>query len=221
MNTAARRHRLPLLLCAVLALVAACSPASKDAGAAAPVTSQPSSSTPSSSPAVPSTPATTSAASRPTTAASSATPVPSKPSSAPASTASTAPAGPIDGPDGCRTAVLKIEALRASGAAGHQYAFLQFTNTSTRTCSLTGYPGVQLVKAGKPIGQPAVRSGKPIRKVQLAPGHSVTAQLVDASTCEADKSDSVAIYPPNRTERVVVPLSVRGCALTIDPVVAA
>jgi Protein of unknown function (DUF4232) len=116
--------------------------------------------------------------------------------------------------------VLKIEALRASGAAGHQYAFLQFTNTSTKTCSLTGYPGVQLVKAGKPMGQPAVRSGKPISKVQLKPGHSVTAQLVDASTCEADKSDSVAIYPPNRTERVVVPLPLRGCALSIDPVVA-
>jgi hypothetical protein len=70
------------------------------------------------------------------------------------------------------------------------------------------------------MGQPAVRSGKPISRVQIAPGHSVTAQLVDASTCEADKSDSVAIYPPNRTERVVVPLSVRGCALTIDPVIA-
>lgn len=208
--------RPALLSCAVLALVAGCSPASKDSGAAAPMTSQPSGSAAGTSTAATSAPASTSA-SRPSTAVSSATPVPTKRSSAPASSA---PAGPIDGPDGCRTAVLKIEALRASGAAGHQYAFLQFTNTSTRTCSLTGYPGVQLVRAGKPMGQPAVRSGKAISKVRLAPGHSVTAQLVDASTCEADRSDSVAIYPPNRTERVVVPLSLRGCALTIDPVVA-
>ncbi|MDQ1743421.1 MAG: hypothetical protein QOE23_1760 [Pseudonocardiales bacterium] len=216
MNTEPRR--LSLLLCAVLALTVACSPDAKDTGAAAPVTSQPSSSAPATSTAATSAAAPT--ASRPATAASSASPVPSKPSSAPASTASTAPAGPIDGPGGCPTAVLKIEALRGSGAAGHQYAFVQFTNSSKKACSLTGYPGVQLVRAGKPMGQPAVRSGKPIHRVQLAPGHSVTAQLVDASTCEADKSDSVAIYPPNRTERVVVPLSLRGCALTIDPVVA-
>jgi hypothetical protein len=59
-----------------------------------------------------------------------------------------------------------------------------------------------------------------VTKVRIAPGHSATARLVDASTCEADKSDSVAIYPPNRTERLVVPLSVRGCPLRIDPVVA-
>jgi hypothetical protein len=222
MSTALRRSRLALPLCAVLALVAACSSASKDTGAAAPVTSQPPSSPQSTSTVETSAPATT--ASRPSSAASSATPAPSKPSGVASTSsgkpASTAPAGPVDGPGGCPTAALKIEALRASGAAGHQYAFLQFTNSSTRTCSLTGYPGVQLVKAGKPVGQPAVRTGKPISKVQLAPGHSATAQLVDASTCEADKSDSVAIYPPNRTERVVVHLSIRACALSIDPVIA-
>lgn len=217
MTTAPRR--LALLLCAVLTLTSACSSATRNSGAAAPVTSAASSSAPAASTAVTS-PAASTTAGRPastTTSANPATPAPSKPSSAPATTA---PAGPIDGPGGCPTAVLKIEALRGSGAAGHQYAFLQFTNSSKKTCSLTGYPGVQLVRAGKPMGQPAVRSGKPIHRVQMAPGHSVTAQLVDASTCEADKSDSVAIYPPNRTERVVVPLSLRGCALTIDPVIA-
>jgi len=56
--------------------------------------------------------------------------------------------------------------------------------------------------------------------VRLAPGKSATARLVDTSTCNADNSDSVAIYPPNRTERVLAHLSVRGCPLTIDPVVA-
>jgi len=216
MTTAPRRFAP--LLCAVLALTSACSSAARNSGAAAPATSQSSSPAPATSTAV--TSAATGTTVRPSSTATSATPVPSKPSSVPASSAGTAPAGPIDGPGGCPTAVLKIEALRGSGAAGHQYAFLQFTNSSKKTCSLTGYPGVQLVRAGKPMGQPAVRSGKPIHRVQLAPGHSVTAQLVDASTCEADKSDSVAIYPPNRTERVVVPLSLRGCALTIDPVIA-
>ncbi|HEV2888172.1 MAG TPA: DUF4232 domain-containing protein [Jatrophihabitans sp.] len=215
MTIATHRHSTRLLLCAVLVLSAACTPAAKEQ-AAGPAATPVSSSTPAGDAAVSSSPV-TSTASRPSTVASSAAPAPSKPSGAPASSA---PRGPIDGPDGCPTASLSVTALRASGAAGYQYAFLQFTNKSARTCSLTGFPGVQLVKAGVPMGQPATRSGMAVTKVRIAPGHSATARLVDASTCEADKSDSVAIYPPNRTERLVVPLSVRGCPLRIDPVVA-
>ncbi|MEO9237512.1 MAG: DUF4232 domain-containing protein [Jatrophihabitantaceae bacterium] len=109
-------------------------------------------------------------------------------------------------------------ALRASGAAGHQYAFLQFTNTSAVSCSLTGFPGVQLIKAGNLIGQPAARSALPPARVQIAPGSSVTARLVDDSTCNADNSDSVQVIPPNRSDRIVLQLSLRGCALHIDPV---
>ncbi|MDQ1720673.1 MAG: hypothetical protein QOI26_407 [Pseudonocardiales bacterium] len=209
-------RRPALLLCAVLVLTAACTPAAKKP-AAAPPSAAPASSTVA-VPADPAGPSGSAAASsnRPSTTPSTAAPVQSKPSSLPASPAD---AGPIDGPDGCPSASLSVAALRASGAAEHQYAFLQFTNKSAKTCSLTGFPGVQLVKAGAPLGKPAARTSTAVTKVWLAPGRSATAQLVDSSTCNADNSDSVAIYPPNRTERVVVPLSVRGCALSIDPVV--
>ncbi len=213
--TSSPRPRTFLLLGAVLVLATACG--SDDRQAAAPVASsqpnvsQPASSEPASSRPVDSQPA----ASSPAGIASRPSRTPTTPTSRPASST---PAGVVEA-GGCPSAALAVEALRASGAAGHQYAFLQFTNHSGRTCSLTGYPGVQLVKAGAPLGRPATRSGKPIHPVQLAPGKSVTAELVIASTCQADKSDSVAIYPPNRTERVVVPLSVRGCPMSIDPVV--
>jgi hypothetical protein len=113
-----------------------------------------------------------------------------------------------------------VQALRGSGAAGHQYAFLQFTNKSAKTCSLTGFPGVELIKAGAPLGKPATRSDKAVATVRLAPGTSATARLVDASTCQAEKSDAVQVIPPNLTDKVLLPLSLRGCALTIDPVVA-
>jgi hypothetical protein len=113
-----------------------------------------------------------------------------------------------------------VVALRGSGAAGHQYAFLQFTNNSTKTCSLTGFPGVQLMRAGVALGQPAARSSIRVSRVQLAPKQSATAQVVGNSTCDAPKSDSVQIIPPNRTEKFVVPLSIRGCPLTVDPVAA-
>lgn len=157
-------------------------------------------------------------------------------SSAPASTAqsattaagsstaasSTAVASPVvtqpDGPGGCATAVLRVRALRASGAAGHQYAFLSFTNTSASPCSLTGFPGVRLLRAGAPLGPEAQRTAKPVSRVQIAPGDSVTAQLTDDSTCNAQNSDAVQVIPPNRTEKFVLPLTLRGCSLHIDPV---
>jgi Protein of unknown function (DUF4232) len=119
---------------------------------------------------------------------------------------------------GCPTSALTIRALRGSGAAGHEFAFLQFTNTTSTPCSLTGYPGVQLLLGGKPLGQPAVRSGKPVRTVRIAPGTSVSASLVDDSSCNASVSDSVQVYPPNRTERIVLKLALRGCPLHVDPV---
>lgn len=131
-----------------------------------------------------------------------------------------APSGPVDGPDGCPASVLTVAALRASGAAGHQYAFLQFTNRSAKTCSLTGFPGVQLLRSGAPLGQPAVRSSVAATTVRIKPGGSVTAQLVDDSTCNSANSDSVQVIAPNRTAKVVVPLSLRGCSLSIDPVTA-
>lgn len=111
-------------------------------------------------------------------------------------------------------------ALRASGAAGHQYAYLQFTNNSAKACSLTGFPGVQLIRAGALLGKPAVRTSERVTRVQLAPRQSATAQLVGDSTCNAEKSDSVQIFPPNLTEKFVVVLSLRGCPLTIHPVIA-
>jgi len=46
----------------------------------------------------------------------------------------------------------------------------------------------------------------------------VTAQLVYDSTCNAAISDTVQVIPPNRTEKFVVPLALRGCSLHIDPV---
>ncbi|MDT0260846.1 DUF4232 domain-containing protein [Jatrophihabitans lederbergiae] len=138
----------------------------------------------------------------------------------PSPTSASPVAGPVDGAGSCVTAALSIRALRASGAAGHQYAFLQFTNTSTHACSLTGFPGVQLMRDGALVGKPAGHSGKAATTVRIAPGSSVTAQVIDDSSCNADKSDAVQIIPPNGTDRIVVRLSVRACALTVDPVTA-
>jgi len=209
-NRVFRRPGLALVLGATVMLSAACSPAtSSDTqdGSAAPVAST--------------APTTTAAASGTGSAAAGSASPASTPASTPPSSkpVSSAPAT-VTSVGGCATSALTVAALRGSGAAGHQYAFLQFTNSSGKPCSLTGFPGVQLLRAGAVLGRPATRANKPVATVTLAPGRSATARLVDDSTCNAENSDSVQIYPPNRTEKVVVRLSVRGCALTIDPVIA-
>ncbi|HEX2902736.1 MAG TPA: DUF4232 domain-containing protein [Jatrophihabitans sp.] len=113
-----------------------------------------------------------------------------------------------------------MRAIRGSGAAGHQFAFIQFTNNSTSSCSLTGYPGIQLLSHGQPLGVPATRSGKPIATVTLAPGTSASAGITVDSACNAPISDSVQVIPPNRTDKLVLPLALRGCAAQVDPVAA-
>lgn len=209
-----RNQRLVLLLTATIALTAACGTSAKDS--AAPLT-----------PATAAASAATSATSSPSPSVSmsrTSSQPPAATSSAPAKPASRSAtpskSGPSTSADGCQAAALGVAALRGSGAAGHQYAFLQFTNKSAKTCTLTGFPGVELRRAGAVLGKPAVRSDKITATVKLTPGTSATARLVDDSTCQAEKSDSVQIIPPNLTAQFVVPLSVRGCALTIDPVVA-
>jgi Protein of unknown function (DUF4232) len=211
-------RRLVLLLSATIALTAACGTSAKSSSApvtsAAPASSTAASSTSPASPSVSVPQSPSASSSRPTAASSSA---PTKP---PSTSATPSQSSPATTAEGCQASALKVEALRGSGAAGHQYAFLQFTNTSATACSLTGFPGVQLRVAGAALGKPATRSDKVVATVKLAPGTSAIARLVDASTCQAAKSDSVQVFPPNLPEKFLVPLSIRGCALTIDPVVA-
>ena len=58
----------------------------------------------------------------------------------------------------------------------------------------------------------------PAHTLRLAPGETVTARLLDDSRCNAPLSDTVGVYVPNQTLQLHMPLQLRGCALTIDPV---
>jgi hypothetical protein len=95
-----------------------------------------------------------------------------------------------------------------------------FTNKSSKVCTIDGFPGVVLLKGGAQLGSPAARSSVRAVSIALKPGSQVTALLTDASTCNADLSDSVQVIVPNQTQKSVLPLSLRGCPLTIDPVLA-
>ena len=101
-------------------------------------------------------------------------------------TATTGPAGASPGgPAPCPTRSLGLKLGPSQGAAGSTYVALQFTNNSSVSCTLYGYPGVSL-GAGQPVSQvglAADRNPAPPRElVTLAPGAVASAllRIVDA-----------------------------------------
>jgi hypothetical protein len=129
---------------------------------------------------------------------------------------STSPKPPSDD---CTAAQLTIRVLPSSGAQQQEFALITFTNSSTKACSLFGYPGVSLRRSNALLGSPAQRNfNAKANRVHLAPGGQAKAMLTDFSACQAPLSDTVRIYPPNLTAFIDRPTQLRGCQLVIDPV---
>ena len=182
-------------------------------------------------------------------AACSAAPSPSsspQPSSSPARRsapppASTAPAtsAPVttppaaQGPPACATRSLQVKPGISQGAAGSAYQTIVFTNISSATCTLYGFPGVSLA-GGTPVSQIGVAAKEnpqtPRQLVTLDPGGKASAllRIVDAHNfpqrrCGLEQAAYLLVYPPNQTTPVYVADSVAGCTkpvplLTVDAV---
>jgi hypothetical protein len=169
---------------------------------------------------------------------SSTAPTTQSPSSAVASTSPAAPAvstptaapsptmtPPATAAAGCATSSLTVNLGAASGYAGGTDVPINFTNNSSASCTLYGYPGVSLV-TGPPYAQVGLAAERdttsPVTLVTLAPGATATAllQIVDAqnfssSTCSPVQATNLRIYPPNQTASVFLPNTSYGCG---DPV---
>jgi hypothetical protein len=168
----------------------------------------------------PSTPASSAGSSSPAAAPSSTTPA-----TAPSTSVSPAVTG-TPGPSPCATSGLKVTLGPSSGSAGSVEQTIVFTNTSSATCTLYGYPGVSLVSAPPytQIGLAANRdSTTPVRLVTLAPGASANAMLriVDAlnfgpATCSPTKAAFLRIYPPNQTVPVYLADASETCAQPVQ-----
>jgi hypothetical protein len=121
------------------------------------------------------------------------------------------------------------------GAAGHIIVTLVFTNTSTTTCAIQGYPGVAALNAaGKQVTQ-AVRTkngyagGVPddrsIPVVTLNPGQTASA-VVEGTDVPSGAQSSCPTYPallvtpPNTRTSIKVTTSMPGCSpVEVHPVV--
>jgi hypothetical protein len=111
--------------------------------------------------------------------------------------------------------------VRGGAYQGREVAGVLFTNSSTTTCSVRGYPFAQLSYHGKPLGKPAKDNPGTVRTITLRPGKSAQSQLTAVTTCQAPISDHVRVIAPDTTQAKIVPMQLRGCSLSIDPLEAA
>jgi hypothetical protein len=123
----------------------------------------------------------------------------------------------------CPTSVLRVKLGLGQGYAGGTYQVIDFTNSSSTSCTLYGYPGVSLVSGPSPytqIGLAAKRnSTTPVKLITLAPGSTANAllQIVDAlnypsSACSPTKATDLRIYPPNQLAPIYLATTAQGCS---------
>ncbi|GAA1099008.1 hypothetical protein GCM10009579_12470 [Streptomyces javensis] len=118
----------------------------------------------------------------------------------------------------CSKAQLTLAVGRMDIGAGNVYLPLVFTNKSTRTCTLTGYPGVSLLDStGAVIGDPATRRGPTRSPVSLPPGGSASSSLhtlnegMNDTPCRRTAA-RIRVYPPDSFDAMSVPAgSFRVC----------
>ncbi len=124
----------------------------------------------------------------------------------------------------CHTGDLRLTTAPdpAGNGAGHVGLLLVFTNTSTRTCTMYGFPGVSFVTAenGQQVNDPAQRdaSGGAPTLVTLAPGASAHAELRLAqpgnfgASCQPVNVAGFRVYPPDETTTLFASSPQQACS---------
>jgi hypothetical protein len=147
---------------------------------------------------------------------------PTQPTPSPSSSAPATPSGPTE----CTTAELKITRGQSNGAAGTIYYNIDFTNASSSSCFMRGYPGVSLVTAGDGSGSQVGADAKrvpvtPSHQIVLAPGQTANAALgvaeaanFPASSCNPVTAHWLKVFPPDQTVAAYVAFTTQTCAST-------
>lgn len=160
-----------------------------------------------------------SAKSAPSTTATTAAPSTTTPVSSSSSVASTATSTTSIGR--CTTAELSLRAAGGSAATGHALATFELRNTSSRTCRLLGYPGVQLLDASGATLTEAQRTAGFIlgdvapSAVTVAAGKSAYFGVESVNVCQGDliptPSASLRVTPPDETAALTVAATINVC----------
>lgn len=132
------------------------------------------------------------------------------------STASDTPAsgGAVGAPRRCHTADLTGRVEGHDEGAGQRYAALALTNHTASTCTVYGYPGLQLVDAhGTPLRTTVRRDSPPNpRSLTVQPGQTVWTELHwtvvpaddEAATRCAPDPTVLRVIPPDETTQLSI-----------------
>lgn len=171
-----------------------------------------------------------------TNAASSSTPS-SSASPTPTTTVTTATSSPTSAPPSaqvaqpadnglCKAGDVKLSLGQGDSGAGSTYRPLRITNSSSKPCTIQGFPGVSYVAGtdGHQVGKDAFREGTKGNPVKLNPGQTAVADIqfvnvgnFDPDTCQPTPVKGLRIYLPQETSSNFVPADGTGCASTKIP----
>ncbi|WP_214368235.1 DUF4232 domain-containing protein [Pseudonocardia sp. H11422] len=130
-------------------------------------------------------------------------------------------AGAATGAPRCTAGELQVSLGESDAGAGSVYRSLVFANTGSRTCQLTGFPGVSYVAGddGHQVGPAAEMSGERGGEVRMGPGGTSAARLrlvqvrnFDEAVCRPTPVRGLRVYPPGETASLFVPMEGEGCA---------
>nr|WP_033260999.1 DUF4232 domain-containing protein [Amycolatopsis vancoresmycina] len=171
-----------------------------------------------------------------TPAASSSTPSSTSPAatttvttatSSPASSAPAAPPAAQPADNGlCKAGDVKLSLGQGDAGAGSVYRPLLITNSSSKPCTIQGFPGVSYVAGsdGHQVGKDAFREGAKGNAIKLNPGQTAAADIqfvnvgnFDPGTCQPTQVKGLRIYLPQETASNFVPDEGTGCASTKIP----
>ncbi len=171
-----------------------------------------------------------------TPAASSSTPSTSaSPTSTTVTTTASSPAGtplvapPVAQPADnglCKSGDVKLALGQGDAGAGSVYRPLLITNSSSKPCTIQGFPGVSYVAGadGHQVGKDAFREGTKGNAVKLNPGQTAAADLrlvnvqnFDPGACQPTPVKGLRVYLPQETASNFLPTDGTGCAGTNIP----
>jgi hypothetical protein len=137
-----------------------------------------------------------------------------QPAPSSSATPATSPQAPAAG-ERCHTRELGAALQQQRPGGGSRYAVLTLTNRSSRSCPVTGFPGLQLLdSSSRPLPTNVVRNQQqPSQTVQLAPGAAAFTTLhwglvpgdgePQTTQCEPTPA-SVEVTPPDETTHLVI-----------------
>jgi hypothetical protein len=163
--------------------------------------------------------------------ATTATSAPATSTTRATSPATTAPGGPTQ----CPTPKLTASVYGSSGAAGTIETTIALTSSATASCTLGGYPGLQMLdSSGAALPTTVVRKGSypftamPPTVVTVAPGQAVYfnmgySDVPSGSETSCPTSATLAVTPPNSYTSTPVSAQLAPCdngSITVSPVFA-